>query len=72
MSSFQDGTWHFRAQVDPTVKQWEVQYRRDGIGRRSMFHTEAEAQKFADVCAGKVVKLEPRGKFRLTPITGGK
>lgn len=61
---WQNGKWHFHAQVEPTDKRWEVQYRRDGIGRRQCFHTEAEARKFADCTGGKVVYLEPRGKFR--------
>lgn len=65
MSAFSNGTWHFHAQVDPTEKRWEVQYRDHlGIGRRQCFRVESEAQKFADCTGGRVVYLEPRGKFR--------
>ena len=64
MNRFQNGTWQFHAQVDPSPKQWEVTYRRDGIGRRQCFHTEEEAKKFADVTGGQHRKVEPRGGFR--------
>lgn len=66
MSRFQDGTWSFHAKVDPSPKQWEVTYlyRIGNREARALFHTEEEAQKFADVNGGKVKHLVHRGGFR--------
>ena len=58
MSMFTNGQWHFRAAVDPTKKKFEVTYKdRQDIGRRQTFHTEEEANRFADVTGGKVTPV---------------
>lgn len=64
MSAYTDGSWQFRALVEPTKKQWEVSYMdRSGISRRDTFHTEIEANKFAAQCGGKAKFIQPRGGY---------
>ena len=66
MNRFQDGTWGFHAEVDPSPKQWEVTYFYH-IGNREArkcFHAEEEAQKFANATGGKCRKVEPRGRYK--------
>lgn len=66
MNRFQDGTWHFRAQLPKNPKEWEVVWRERMLGReaRALFFTEEEARKFADANGGKVKHLAHRGGFR--------
>lgn len=75
MNRFQDGTHGFHSQIEPSGKSWEVVYHYREGNRQAVqqFFTEAEAQKFADACGGKVRKIERRG-FQLRRIerVGGK
>lgn len=66
MNAFQSGMWRFRAGIEPSPKQWEVvyHYREGNRQARRLFHTEEEAQRFADATGGKVRKIELRGGFR--------
>lgn len=66
MNSFRNGTWSFKAQLEPTSSKWEVLYfstlhGRDGIMR---FVDEAAAREFAFKSKGTVREIKPR-PFRL-------
>lgn len=66
MNSFRNGTWHFRAGIEPSGKRWEVQYYdtlhgRDGLRR---FVDEIAAKQFASANKGSVREIKPR-PFRL-------
>ncbi len=66
MNSFRNGTWSFKAGIEPSGKRWEVQYYshihgRDGVMR---FVDEIAAKQFAFANNGTVREIKPR-PFRL-------
>lgn len=66
MNAFQDGSWHFRAAVEPTANKYEVhyydaRYERNGV---MPFVDRAAAEQFADKHGGEVKEIAPR-PFRL-------
>jgi len=66
MSSFRDGTWPFRAQVEPSGKRWEVVYYSHLHGREGVmrFVDEIAAKEFAHLNNGTVREIKPQ-PFRL-------
>lgn len=62
MNSFRNGTWSFKAQVEPSGKPWEVTYyshvhSRDAVMR---FVDEIAAKEFAYKHGGTVREIKPR------------
>lgn len=68
MNAFQDGSWHFKAKIEPSPKRWEVhyfdvQYKRRGVQR---FVDLGTAAAFAAKHGGEVKEIAPK-PFRLEP-----
>lgn len=62
MNAFQNGSWHFRAAVEPTAKRWQVhyfdtRYQRNGV---MPFVDRAAAEQFAATHGGGVKEIAPR------------
>lgn len=63
---FQDGTWSFRAQLEPSARKWEVHYFSTLHGREGVmrFIDEAAAREFAFKNGGTVREIGTK-PFRL-------
>ncbi len=66
MNAFQRGTWSFLSSASDRTKEWEVTYIDRVADRpaRALFHTEADAIRFADVTGGKAKKIAHRGGYK--------
>ncbi len=66
MNSFRNGTWHFRAGIEPSERKWRVHYWSKELGREGVVPLidEIAAKQFAFANNGTVREIKPR-PFRL-------